>query len=169
MVYLIWFALCIWVGVAASNKGRSGLAWGVLAFLFSPLIIGIILACSKDLTVNENLTKVSMEQQLLKDRVVANEKLTDYRLSRVENDVAKLGGDGQTNYIATREQQARLISEGSKQCPACAEVIKEAAIKCKHCGIMLSEFKTVECPYCSELIMANDASCKHCNSILSGT
>lgn len=164
--YLVWFGLVIWVGVAASNKGRSGIGWGLLAFLFSPLLIGIILACCKDLTVDQNLTKVNMEQQLLKDRVVQNERMTEYRLGRVENDVSKLENGGANGGKNIASAQIKMLAEGNKLCPACAELIKEAAIKCKHCGVMLEAFKTSECPFCSEAILSTDVTCKHCKSVL---
>src|SRR6185369_16577103 len=117
MIYIVWFGLCVWVGVAASNKGRSGFGWFVLAFLFSPLLMGIILACNKDLTVAEDITRVKMEHQHLKDRVVENEKLTDYRLNRVELDVNHMQGKYLDN-----AQPTKLLTEGTKSCPACAEV-----------------------------------------------
>ncbi len=164
--WLIWFGLVIWVGVAASNKGRSGIGWGILAFIFSPLLAGVAVACLKDLTVAEDVKKVQMEHQHLKDRVVLNEKITEHRLNNVENDVNKLSNNqhGATNIGSTL--QAKLIGDGTKLCPACAETIKEAAIKCKHCGVMLSDLLTIECPFCSEIINASDRRCLHCKSDL---
>jgi hypothetical protein len=164
MFWLFWFGMCVGVGLFASNKGRSGIGWFLLAFIFSPLIAGVILACTKDLSVVEDISKVQMEQQHLKDRVVLNEKITEHRLNRVESDVNRLGSDQFRNTSAASLQHTKMLDDGNKICPACAETIKAAAIKCKHCGTMLSEIKIVECPYCSENISANDIICRHCNS-----
>jgi hypothetical protein len=40
---LVWIALCVIAGVVASNKGRSGLGFFLLAFFLSPLV-GVIAA-----------------------------------------------------------------------------------------------------------------------------
>lgn len=161
MFIILWLVFCIGIMIFANSKGRSAIGWGLLAFLFSPLIAGIALACSKDLTVDEDISRVKMEHQHLKDRVVSNEKLTDYRLNRVELDVNQI----QNKAIGT--QSNKLLDNGTKLCPACAEVIKAEAIKCKHCGIMVDSIKVVECPYCFEGILATDTLCRHCNSDLS--
>jgi hypothetical protein len=44
MIILLWLATAALVGAIASNKGRSGIGWFILAVLFSPLLAGIILA-----------------------------------------------------------------------------------------------------------------------------
>ncbi len=40
-IFPIWLAFSVAVGMIASNKGRSGFGWFVLAMLISPLIAGI--------------------------------------------------------------------------------------------------------------------------------
>jgi len=109
-IWIVWFGLCIWVGVAANNKGRSGIGWAILAFIFSPLIVGVILACMKDLKVDADVNRVRMEQQHLKDRVVSNEKLTDYRLNRVESDVSKLSDSRMGGVISNMSQNTKMLS-----------------------------------------------------------
>ena len=104
-----------------------------------------------------------MQQQQLKDRVVSNEKLTEYRLNRVESDVNNLNGGS----ISNASQNTNLIGNDTKECPACAETIKIAAIKCKHCGVMLNEIAPIDCPFCKEKILKNDVFCKHCNTDIS--
>lgn len=162
---LVWFALCVWVGSAASDKGRSGFLWFLSAFLFSPLLAGLILAFCKDLNTEAKVKKVEMEHQQLKDRVVSNERLTEHRLNKVESNVTLLQSGNNINY-GLQEQKIKMLADDTKTCPACAETIKAAAIKCKHCGTMLNEFKKKECPFCNENILESDVICKHCNSAL---
>jgi NADH:ubiquinone oxidoreductase subunit 6 (subunit J) len=40
---VVWFLLCLIVGKAAENKGRSFAGWAFLAVFTSPLIAGLIL------------------------------------------------------------------------------------------------------------------------------
>jgi phosphotransferase system glucose/maltose/N-acetylglucosamine-specific IIC component len=41
-IFIIWLGLAIVVGVAASNRGRAGFGWFILAILVSPLIAGLL-------------------------------------------------------------------------------------------------------------------------------
>ena len=48
-VFLIaWIGFAFLVGVVADNKGRNGVAWGLLALIFSPLLtILVVLALGR--------------------------------------------------------------------------------------------------------------------------
>lgn len=43
-IVLGWIVFAIVVGVAASGRGRSGFAWFLLAVVFSPLLMAVLLA-----------------------------------------------------------------------------------------------------------------------------
>ena len=105
-----------------------------------------------------------MESQQLKDRVVSNEKINEFRLSRAENDIEKLASSSISSKIENMEVQR--IGNDTKSCPFCSEKIKATAIKCKHCGSMLNEKNTIECPFCKEDIYKDDLVCKHCKTEL---
>lgn len=42
-VFIFWIALAFIVGIFANSRGRSGLAWGLLSLIFSPLLTWLIL------------------------------------------------------------------------------------------------------------------------------
>lgn len=46
-----WLLLSLAVGIWASNKGRSGFGWFLLAIIISPLLAGIFLAVSTNRSV----------------------------------------------------------------------------------------------------------------------
>lgn len=39
---LIWPVLCVVVAIAAAKRGRSAIAWFVLAMVISPLVAGLL-------------------------------------------------------------------------------------------------------------------------------
>jgi fumarate reductase subunit C len=43
VVFFGWLAFTVIVAVAANTRGRNALWWGILALLFSPLLIGLLL------------------------------------------------------------------------------------------------------------------------------
>ena len=47
-IVFLWFGLAVAVGFFATKKGRSAVAWFLLACLFSPLLAGIFLALAQD-------------------------------------------------------------------------------------------------------------------------
>lgn len=49
-LFIIWFVISIAIGVWAGNKGRTGFGWFLFALFLSPLVAGIFLAVSRDLS-----------------------------------------------------------------------------------------------------------------------
>lgn len=49
-IILFWFLVSVAIAIWASNKGRSGFGWFVLAVIISPILAGIFLAVSADLS-----------------------------------------------------------------------------------------------------------------------
>jgi hypothetical protein len=43
LIILVWLVLAVIVAVAANTRGRSALGWGILALIFSPLLVGLLL------------------------------------------------------------------------------------------------------------------------------
>lgn len=43
MIWILWIALSVLIGVLAGQRGREGVAWLLLALVISPLIAGVIL------------------------------------------------------------------------------------------------------------------------------
>jgi hypothetical protein len=48
VLFFVWIGLSFLVGYAASERGRSGIAWGALSLLTSPLIGFIALIAAGD-------------------------------------------------------------------------------------------------------------------------
>jgi hypothetical protein len=151
------------VGYFAYRKGRNAFGWGVLSFFISPILTGIILACLKDLKVEESVQEVKMEQQQLKDRVVADEKSNEHRFENMEREIA-----ASRNNLRVLGQASSpvYLDNQTRNCPACGNAIKLDAIKCKYCGVMIDELPKRECPFCKELIAADATKCVHCKSDL---
>lgn len=155
-----WLAMCFAVGYFAKGKGRNGIAWGIGAFFFSPILAGIILAMLKDEKLKEQVEQVSMEQQQLKDRVAMGEISNNKKIQAVEQSLGKI--ETHSGILAGSSQQELL--SGSAICPNCGETIKQDAVICRHCGSAVEKQALVECPFCKELIRADATKCKYCRS-----
>ncbi len=155
-----WLIMCFAVGYFAKGKGRNGIAWGIGAFFFSPILAGIILAVLKDKKLKEQVEQVSMEQQQLKDRVAMGEISNNKKIQAVEQSLGRLETN---NGTLESPVQQDLISGGSI-CPNCGKIIKQDAVKCRYCGCAVEKKAMVECPFCKELIRADATKCKYCRS-----
>ena len=58
----IWFVFAIAVGIWASNRGRSGFGWFLLAVVISPLLAGILLAVTKNRAGSDTISTLPSER-----------------------------------------------------------------------------------------------------------
>lgn len=165
MEFLILLGFCVAVGMFAQRKGRSGLAWGLASLFISPLLAGIILALVKDLSQDEAVNKVGMEQQDIKERMAVNEVKMNQRFQHVEKEISSIK---QEVGMLDSGSQARpqMLEESMKKCPHCGESIRSGAVKCRYCGSVLETVQMRECPFCKELIRADATKCRFCRSDL---
>lgn len=160
---LIWLGFCGAVAYWANGRGRSPLLWGIIAFFFSPLLAGVVLAMLSDKKQEEKIAETNAVNQQIKDKVAVNELEMNNRIHKVEERVEKI--ENNSNSVKEIDKKdITLLNNGTKICPVCGETIKFAAIKCRFCGAGLEEIKMVECPYCKELIRSDAVKCKYCQS-----
>lgn len=165
MEFLIFLGFCVAVGMFAQRKGRSGLAWGLASVFISPLLAGIILALVKDLSQDEAVNKVGMEQQDIKERMAVNEVQMNQRFQHVEKEISSIKQE--VGMLDSGSQaKTQMLEEGIKKCPHCGESIKSSAVKCRYCGSVLEAVPMRECPFCKELIRADATKCRFCRSDL---
>lgn len=165
MGFLIFIGFCVAVGMFAQKKGRSALGWGLASLLISPLLAGIILALVKDLSQEEAVNKVEMEQQDVKERIAVNEVQINQRFQHVEKEISSIKQE--VGMLDSGSQaKTQMLEEGMKKCPHCGESIKSSAVKCRYCGSVLESIPMRECPFCKELIRADATKCRFCRSDL---
>lgn len=165
MGFLVFIGFCVAVGMFAQKKGRSALGWGLASLLISPLLAGIILALVKDLSQEEAVNKVEMEQQDVKERIAVNEVQINQRFQHVEKEISSIKQE--VGMLDSGSQaKTQMLEEGMKKCPHCGESIKFSAVKCRYCGSVLESIPMRECPFCKELIRADATKCRFCRSDL---
>ena len=165
MGFLIFIGFCVAVGMFAQKKGRSALGWGLASLLISPLLAGIILALVKDLSQEEAVNKVEMEQQDIKERIAVNEVQMNQRFQHVEKEISSIKQEfGMLD--SGSQSKTQMLEEGIKKCPHRGESIKSSAVKCRYCGSVLEAVPMRECPFCKELIRADATKCRFCRSDL---
>ena len=50
LIFFVWVALCVAVGMLAAKRGRSGWGWGLISVVISPLLGCIFLLIARDLS-----------------------------------------------------------------------------------------------------------------------
>ncbi len=119
--FAFWLLCCVGVGYYADKKGRSQWKWGLAAVLFSPLIVGIILALVSDRSVERDVAELRMGQEQLRDRVAADEKMAEARFGQMEG---RLSGAA---------QPTGALAE-VRHCPSCGEALRPEDKFCSRCG-----------------------------------
>ncbi len=127
MEVLFWLFLCGGIGYYANTKGRSAILWALLAFFFSPIIIGIILALMKDNRVGSDITQLQMEHQQLHDRVTSDERMNQMQFQNMQNQ------------LAAGPAPDALSEVEYKVCPYCRETIRKDAVICRFCHQSLTD------------------------------
>lgn len=163
---ILWIILAIVVGVCASNRGRSGFLWGLLSFIISPVIAGIILAISKDLSVDSRSYDVERKVDNIKTEVDFNQKFNDHRSEQMEKRIDRLSDVvGEKEFINSGKKYDQ-ISEGNKiNCMKCGKSISEDSKFCPECGGQIEKY--IECPFCHSHVDIGVKYCPDCGQNVS--
>ena len=156
MEVFIWFAFCVGIGYYANSKGRSAIAWGLLAFVFSPLLAGIVLALMKDKRVGNDITQLQMEHQQLHDRVASDERMTQMQFQNMQSQ------------ISAGSAPDKLTDGEYKICPYCKERIRKDAVVCRFCHQSLTDMlPQAASPAAEQPVQGNVSFCPNCGSSVS--
>lgn len=145
MEFLVFIAFAVGIGMFAKKKGRSPWGWGIASLFISPLLAGIILALMRDLSQQQGLNEVDMQQQALKERVAVNEVQINQRFEKVENqlssikkEVGMLENDkSEEKILLTDNTKAKKDSSEVNFCPRCGSSVRADACFCIKCGASL--------------------------------
>jgi len=166
MSALLYLGLCILVGYYASRRGRSAVAWFIIALLISPIISAIILAIMRDLTVDQAIRRNSMEKDRIKERIAVSETAMNARMDHMEHRMDRL--DGGTAILNPGEEKTLLHSaNGWIYCRQCGAKTDISASYCPNCGTKLPKIDMVECPYCHNDVRSDAVNCPYCHQLLS--
>lgn len=118
-VLILWFLLSLGVGALANSRGRSGIGFGLLSFVTSPLIGVIVVLVIKDLEAEKErqyIAKREHEKQLESIKVIAQSTTDNAALAKssaasqpfsVADELAKLGALKEKGLLTDEEFSAQ--------------------------------------------------------------
>ena len=130
---VLWLLLAVGVGFYASTRGRSSLAWFVLALFVSPLVCSVILSVAPDVSSAEPAESSSsgVEETVAGELLRRLETSFD-RGALTDRELARLRA------LAAREPPAPkpaapTLREFTRPCPRCDRFVHPLATTCMHC------------------------------------
>lgn len=141
MEFLVFIAFAVGIGMFAKKKGRSPWGWGIASIFISPLLAGIILALMKDISQEQEINEVDMQQQALKERVAVNEVQINQRFEKVENQLSSIKKE--VGMLANDKSEEKVLVAPNKPtaevnfCPRCGSSVRADACFCTKCGAPL--------------------------------
>jgi hypothetical protein len=119
ILLVTWVLLCWGVGALASSRGRSGIGFGLLSFVTSPLIGVIVVLVIKDLEAEKDrqyIAKREHEKQLESIKVIAQSNAGNAALTKsstatqpfsVADELTKLGALKEKGLLTEEEFSAQ--------------------------------------------------------------
>ena len=182
----LWVIFCIVVGYYANERGRNPIGWGLLAVVISPLLAGIALAVSKDLSIEEEIDNIDKKTENIQREVEHNQEFN--KLHRENSGKKEIAASDEDGYISSNDKEkltekiecsncgeyvgsdnnfcpicgSKIIPEGMRECPDCQEIIDKGIRYCNECGYKLKP----ECPSCNQEVKFGLNFCPYCGSEL---
>ena len=125
LILLFWLAFAVAVGVLASNRGRSGFGWFVLAVLFSPLLAGLFVLVSRNLATAKAEPTAATHMRCPACREWIQQGATVCRFC---------GTAVNAEAAAAMVSAGQGAEEGYKLCRQCQAPLKMSATFCTKCG-----------------------------------
>jgi len=176
-----WFVFCLVVAVFAYKRGRSAVGWFILSVFISPLIAGIALAMSKDLSVDDKVENVERRTDNIEQEVKFNQKYNDLRSSYMQKEIDSNRNLAESalishtnkpsfdNQTSSRVNPPSLMNQsnpsGVIKCPNCGTKLDHNYLFCPLCGTKLIN----KCTNCGEEVPFNATFCPHCGQRLINT
>lgn len=162
MSILIYIVFCVLVGYYAGRRGRSSILWFLAALLISPILSAIILAILRDLTIDREIRRNSMETDRMRERVAVSEANLHARMDHMERRMDRMDGGGPAVIDSPAPAVLPAGAAQWKYCPQCGAQAALDAIFCPSCGSRMPDIRLIECPYCHHQVRSDAGSCPYC-------
>lgn len=140
MEIIFWLGFSALVAYYADKKGRNAVLWGLLALLISPLLAGIALAVSKDLTVDKSIQDLDYKAEMLKVEMQHNQRFNDLRNDNLEKNINRLSAStADSRFVETsRKEYMQIPNHTSRSASSIADELQKLN-ELKLSGILTEE------------------------------